>query len=263
MRRTLILLALHLAASAACSLRSPEAYLAVPARPEYLLRSPDSTETPYSSVPDRYSRTGPGWIDMRHGLGLRVEVAYFRDPDAERDVKNYLGLETVRYEATPDGRLAQAGAATVLDGRPQQQLAADRILSEAQRNLAHHRFFYQFLFTPTDLGRRAVLLSAETAEGLSALEKQLRTDPEALRCSISESCTVFPESSSASLEMEIFVNGSRQMIPWRTRLSRVVEDKPRVRLYRDYRGRRARVRLPRDDRKALALPLLPGDEIEW
>ncbi len=76
-------------------------------------------------------------------------------------------------------------------------------------------------------------------------------------------CTVFPEACSVSVEMKIFVNGKATSVIWGSTLGNIAKRPYHLRMKRLYAGQLRPVRLDPNDRKALLLPLLPGDEIIW
>ena len=58
--------------------RATTTFKVLRANPEYLLRSPDSKDTPFAEVRGQYTNVGPGWLELRPQMELRVENAYFR-----------------------------------------------------------------------------------------------------------------------------------------------------------------------------------------
>jgi hypothetical protein len=76
--RPVTLLAFALMFSPSCATRhAVTSFHVVPARPDYLLRSPDSKDTPFPDVLGRYANVGPGWVELRPEIELRVENAIF------------------------------------------------------------------------------------------------------------------------------------------------------------------------------------------
>jgi hypothetical protein len=262
--RLLTLLALSLMFSAACATRrAVTSFHVVPARPEYLLRSPDSKDTPFPDVLGRYANVGPGWVELRPEIELRVENAYFREGAPKRGLANFLGTEIARYQMLATGALEQIAIQSRVAQRPADQPPVQQLLSESQRRYAHHRLFYQVLVSKKADVRSAVLLSAASIDELYRLTEQLRTEPDSVCDGVSTHCTAFPEACSVSLEIEIVVNGARRSVPWSSVLVDVVERHRHVELFRAYTGRLVPVKIDPTDPSAFRLPLLPGDRVKW
>ena len=107
---------------------------------------------------------------------------------------------------------------------------------------------------------------AERSADWAAIVAELHEEDEVLLEELcgddSQSCTVFPETCSVALEVDIFVNASRRFVLWGSRLSGVAEPGSHPKLFRLYRGQWKRVELDANDPLALAVPLLPGDRVK-
>ena len=77
--------------------RAATAFRVLPAKPDYLLRSPDSKDTPFPEVLGRYTNVGPDWVELRPQIELRVENPYFREGAPKHGLANFLGTEIARY----------------------------------------------------------------------------------------------------------------------------------------------------------------------
>jgi hypothetical protein len=262
--RPVTLLAFALAFSPSCATRrAVTSFHVVPARPDYLLRSPDSKDTPFPDVLGRYAHVGPGWVELRPEIELRVENAYFREGAPKRGLANFLGTEIARYQMLATGALEQIAVQSRVAQRPADQPPVQQLLSETQRRYPHHRLFYQVLVSKKADIRSAVLLSAASMDDLDRLTEQLLIEPDSVCDGVSTHCTAFPEACSVSLEIEIVVNGAHRSIPWSSVLADVVERQRHVELYRPYTGRLAPVEIDPTDPSAFRLPLLPGDRVKW
>lgn len=246
-----------------CAARRAALFRVVPANPYYFLRSPEAEQTPFPDVLARYAGVGDGWVDLRPGIELRIENAYYREGTTQRDVANYLGTATVRYRVVADGSLQSERVEANLKYQPTDQPAIDQLLSLASRNRAFHRFFYQVLINQRDEHRRAVLLSAAGKDELDQLSEQLAADPGVVCGGESADCTVFPSTSTAALEIQIVVNGDRRAVTWRSEVRNVAVRPKHLKLLRLHDGRKTPVRIDPKDPEALRLPLLPGDRIDW
>ncbi len=77
----------------------------VPHTPNYLLRSPDASDTPFPEVLRNYNgfEPGHGGMDLRPGMELSIENAYYADGMPKRGLNGFLGTEVARYEVRPRG----------------------------------------------------------------------------------------------------------------------------------------------------------------
>jgi len=256
--------ALALALTVSCATRrSLTAFRVLPAKPDYLLRSPDSAETPFPEVLGRYTNVGPGWVELQPQIELRVENAYFREGAPKRGLANFLGTEIARYQVRQTGVLERIALQSRLTQRPADQPPVQQLLSEPQSLYPHHRLFYQVVWNKRADVRSAVLLGAESTDELNRFTAQLMSEPESVCDSVSTHCTVFPEACTASLEIEIVVNGAPRTVLWGSVLADAVERHRHVELFRPYADRLAPVKIDPHDRDAVRLPLLPGDHIKW
>ena len=181
----------------------------------------------------------------------------------KRGLANFLGTEIARYQMLSTGALEQIAVQSRLEQRPGDQPPVQQLLSESQKRYGHHRLFYQVLLNKKTDVRSAVLLSAESLDELDRVTEQLMSDPESVCGGSSTDCTAFPEACTASLEIEIVVNGHQRTVLWGSSLAEVTENHRRIELFRPHMGALAPVRIDPRDREALRLPLLPGDHIKW
>lgn len=258
-----LVLACALMASQSCATRrAGVSFRVLPAKPDYLLRSPDSQDIPFAEVLGRYTNVGSGWVELRPQIELRIENAYFREGAPKRGLANFLGTEIARYRVLATGSLEQIAVQSRLAQRPADQPAVQQLLSESQRLYGHHRLFYQVLLNKKTDVRSAVLLSAASTDELTRLTDQLMSEPDSVCGGVSTHCTAFPEACTASLEIEIVVNSAHRNVLWGSGLADVAENHRRVELFRPYMGTLAPVEIDPRDHDALRLPLLPGDRIK-
>src|SRR5579864_3041346 len=208
----------------------------LPAKPDYLLRSPDSKDTPFPEVLGRYTNVGPDWVELRPQIELRVENAYFREGAPKHGLANFLGTEIARYRMLATGELDQIAVQSRVAERPADQPPVQQLLGEPQRRYPHHRLFYQVLVSKKADIRSAVLLSAASIDELDRLTEQLLTEPDSVCDGSSTHCTAFPEACSASLEIEIVLNGAPRTVLWGSVLAGVAGRHRRVELLRPYLG---------------------------
>ena len=258
------ILALALALMLSCAARhSTTAFRVLPARPDYILRSPDSKEVPFPEVLSRYTKTGLDWVDLCPQIELRVENAYFREGAPKHGLANFLGTEIARYRVLATGALEQISVESRVEQPPADQPPVQQLLSEPQKRSHYHRFFYQVLLSKKSNVRNAVLLSAESTDELDRMTNQLMSEPESVCGDASSQCVVFPEACTVSLEIAVTVNGARRTVSWGSTLADFSENHRRVELFRRYQNDLTPVEVDTRDHEALRVPLLPGDVIKW
>lgn len=262
MRNHPALLALALASCSCALQRRDPSFHVIPGRPDYLLQSPDASETPFPQVLTRYNGfiPGSGQVDLRAGMELRIENAYYREGAPKHGLNGFLGTEIARYRITGGGELHLESVRSALKRRPVDQEPVQALIHSRQKRYPHHRFFYAIVFRREGSTRGSVLLGADSGDALDHLSTQLLRDPDSV-CDGSPRCTVFPEACSVALEMEIRVNGARRAVLWGSPLSSIASG-PNVSLRRVYNGRLTNVDLDPADPAARHLPLLPGDRVE-
>ncbi|MBV8895427.1 MAG: hypothetical protein JO051_02870 [Acidobacteriaceae bacterium] len=236
----------------------------MPATPNYSLRSPDSQETPFPEILKSYNgfEPGRGWMDLRAGMELRIENAYYRPGMPRRGLNGFLGTEVARYKVQARGGLELLSVDAMKD-RPSEELPVQQLMRPGQMHYRCYRFFYEVLFRRSGSVRGSVILGGETKDEIERIAMELLSDPDAVCSASSKNCTVFPEACSVSIEMEIVVNGAARNVLWGSPLSDVVGHSQHVELSRIYKGRLAPVKIDARDADALRLPLLPGDRVTW
>ena len=251
------------AARRGTALTGPGSFQVLRGTPEYLLRAPDSSETPFPELFNRYRNQGIGSVDLRPQMELRVEAAYYREGSVSRNPADYLGTEIARFQVRPNGRLQLISVQSGLKGPRGKQPPVQSLIRTAQRRYNHERFFYAVALNRRGQTRGAVLLGAGTAGELDRLTMQLRADPESVCGGRSTHCTVFPEACTASLDIEIVVNGAPRSVPWGNVLDSVASHPRSVEMLRVDAGRLVPVEIDSSDPAALKLPHMPGDRITF
>lgn len=258
-----LLAAMALAFSLSCATRRHAAvFRVVAANPEYLLRWPDAAETPIPEMLAHYTNIGPDWVELRPEMELRVENAYYREGAPKRGLANYLGTQVARYRVLPNGRLRGISAESGLVQLPADQPPVKQLLPSRQARYSHHRYFYQVVLNRRTRVQSAILLGAASKDEIERLTGQLGSAPDSVCSAGSGHCTVFPEACTVALEMEIVVNGAPRTVPWGSFVASVASPQT-VELSRPFAGRLVPVEMDASDPKALRLPLLPGDHIDW
>ncbi len=257
-------------AGAACALlmllgctatRAPRDFRVLPDKPEYRLRAPDGEEAPFRDVPRRFTASTSAWVDLRPGMELRIESAYYREGSTKRGLADFLGTEVARYQVRPSGVLRVASVQSGVEQYPRDQPSIEALVRGRQSR--RHRFFYEILLNRKAELRGAVLLSGASAAELDGLTAELLADPTSVCRPDSKRCSIFPESCTVSLEIEIVVNGAPQTVLWGSLLSSISPRVLGLKVHRPYRGHLVPVGFDASDPNALRLPLLPGDHISW
>jgi hypothetical protein len=261
--RTVLLILATLVSVSCVSRRAPETFRVLPAKPEYLLRDPAATETPFPEVLNRFTPLASAWVELRAEMELRVENAYYREGSTRRRLADFLGTQIAHYQVRRNGSLKFLVVESGVKEQPAGQPPVQSLVSASQTRYRYHRFFYEILLNRKSELRGAVLLGASSAAELDRFAAQLFADPLSVCNAGSPQCSVFPETCTASLEIEIVVNGAPRTVLWGSFLAGVVPRPRHVGVLRSYRGRLVPVEIDPSDPNALRLPLLPGDHIQF
>jgi len=231
--------------------------------PNYLLRSPDATETPFPEVLSRYSEVGDtqGWL-LHPDTELDIENAYYREGAPKHGIANFIGTEKAVYQVR-SGSLRLVSVQSALEQRPADQPPVQELIGASRLHYRYYRYFFQIVFRQKAGVRGAVLLGASSMDELNVLATRLIADPDAVCAGQSPHCAVFPEACTVALEMQITVNGAARTVVWGSLLDSVATHPRTLRLSRWHDGRLIPVELDAGDANALRLPLLPGDRVEW
>ncbi|MGA8028805.1 MAG: hypothetical protein WB992_16805 [Bryobacteraceae bacterium] len=249
--------------STSCATWHGRSFRVLPAAPNYLVRSPDSLETPFPEVLRRYNGfdAARGWMDLHPKMELRIENAYYQPGMPRKGLNGFLGTEVARYIVRSNG--LQVLSVQSMNDRPKDDPPVQELIRPAQTRFRYHRFFYAIVFKRSGEDQGSVLLGANDQAALDHLAAELGTDPDSVCHAGSTNCTVFPEACSVSIEMEIVVNGAARNMLWGSRLESVAEHPSHIELLRLYEDRLIPVKLEARDPKVLRLPLLPGDHVNW
>jgi hypothetical protein len=238
-------------------------YRVLPQTPSYVLKSPDHRETAFRDILQNYNGFERGFpsVDLRPGMGIRVENAYYEKGASRKGLKGYMGTEVAGYEVTARG--LQLVSVIPMKNRPESDLPVENLILPAHLKFRYYRLYFEILFDRKKDEHGSVLLAADSLADLNHLSDQL-SDPEKVCGATSTQCTVFPEACSVSVEMNIVVNGKPQLTNWGSLLSSVVTNPPRhLAMKRLYGARLTAVKIDPQDSIGLSLALLPGDQIVW
>ncbi len=235
----------------------------LPAEPSYVIHSPDAAETPFPEVLSRYSDVGPpqGWL-LHSYTELRVENAYYREGIPKHGIDGFIGTQSAVYRVRVRG-LQLLSVRSELARRPKDQLPVQDLIGPEQQHYRYYRYFFQIVFRRKADVRGAVLLGADSLDELNRLAAELLEDPDAVCGGSSKHCAAFPEACTVALQMEISVNGVRNVVGWGNTLGSVAAHPRMLKLSRIDNGALTSVEIDAGDPNALRLPLLPGDRIEY
>jgi hypothetical protein len=243
--------------------RGSGSFRVLPGQPNYLLRSPESRDTPFPEVLSRYSEVGEsqGWL-LHPNTELHIENAYYREGAPKHGVANFIGTEKAVYQVRGKG-LRLMSAQSVLEQSPADQAPVQELIGTPRLHYRYYRYFFQIVFRQKASARGAVLLGAATRAELDALAARLPQDPDVVCGGSSPHCAVFPEACTVALEMQVSVNGAARSVAWGSLLDSIAKSPRKLQLFRLDQGRLRPVEMDPRDPMALRLPLLPGDRIEW
>jgi len=209
----------------------------------------------------------PSWVDLRPGMEFRVEGAYYREGSPRRNSTDYLGAEAATYEVRSNGTLRLRSVSSFLNEQPGKEQPRDQPAVQMlirPRNLTwrHHRLFFPVVMSRTGAIHPAVLLGSRSIAQLDNLTKQLLGEHSVCNPG-SNSCNPLPAWCTASVAIEITVNGTARRVIWGSTLGSVAAHPRHIELLRVGNGRLAPVQVDATDPEALRLPLLHGDQVSW
>jgi hypothetical protein len=89
----------------------------------------------YDEVLKAYTACGGGRIELKPRMGLFIQYALFREGSTEQTPESYFGTESIRYEIEEPGELAEIGAVSRMDPRPQDAPPVDQLVSQRHREI--------------------------------------------------------------------------------------------------------------------------------
>jgi hypothetical protein len=236
------------------------------------MRPNESLFNAYGYRPDR------GALDLKPGMRLKIERAYFRTAEAgeeEHAAKNFLGVSTIYFAVglSSNGkiRFQQVGkiryspaslARKVRDG------SRDLGLLGVPEELHYRLLFYTYL-VPTERVLSAVIIGASNASQLDGLGEQLHTFPDAgckrAAATNGAACLEFDGFVTLTSQINVELNGKPKFIDWGARIKDVLSQNslPSLRIQRRYLNSYYDVRFDPADSNVLSLALVGGDRLSW
>ena len=199
------------------------------------------------------------WIELLPGMTLKLESAYYREGSARNSASDYLGTTIAQYTVQPNGRLQQTSL-TKLRAQPRDQAAVENLIPPGVLRRRNHTFSFRVALNRKGGTQAAVLLGANSPGELD----RIATRADAACGSKSTSCAVFPPLCTASLEIEVVVNGAARKVLWSTSVMGITGQTPaQVELNRPEGGKLVAVPLSARDADSLRTRLRHGDRVSW
>jgi hypothetical protein len=235
------------------------------------------TESFYNAYGYRIGRRG---LDLKPGIRLKIERAYFRaakSGEGEYDSSLFLGLSTtffdVEWTSENKTRFQQVGGSQYSPG----SLAHE--VEQGNRDLAvgslpqepHYRLFFYSYLVPQKHQRSAVIMGADSASQLDELDRQLRALP-AKSCESAANaaaCLEFEGFVTLSSQIRVEINGKIQFLDWGAAVKDVLPKNRGMKTLKSLKIQRRYMNSYRDlsfdpkDSKILSLGLVGGDRLAW
>jgi hypothetical protein len=236
-------------------------------------------ESLFNAYGYRVERSG---LDLKPGMRLKIERAYFRPAEAgeeERAAKNFAGVSTMHFdvELTSNGmtRFRQVGdikyspkslAQTVQEG------SRDLGLGEVPPELHYRLLFYTYL-VPKKYQRSAAIIGSRDAGQLDELDRALRAQSDA-NCTTASAahevtCFEFDGFVTLSCQISVELNGKAKFVDWGAKLKDVLSKDGQaaapksLKIQRRFLNSYYDVRFAPGDSHVLSLALVGGDRLRW
>lgn len=229
----------------------------------------------------RYLFGNQGYIELGPGMRLFIERSIFRNEAGDTNqVSNYLGERKTYYDVAGS---PVKGTALKRDGEWRSKGLPSRAGAEyPDTGLAHQfagmrelRLFVFTLFVPPQVRRNSLLIGVRNPEDMVDITQAIQKDLE-IPCKELASrgavCASFDGVVSASVEMDVMVNGRRRYFPIGSTVETAMAGvSPRaeaaalqtLRIQRLFRGGYRDVRFRPNNPELPKLELFAGDRISW
>jgi hypothetical protein len=228
---------------------------------------------------------GKGAMDLRPGLRLEIERAYYRDTDvsaAAKTLANYIGTSTATYDVVEKHARSIQFHLNGVEDKPQELAKRhDRGIPDFRlERLAGAAPFYRLLlasdFVPERIKRSALLVGSSSVDRINAVTSQFQAH-HGLGCAdLAQGpdvlCVEFDGEVSVSPQVQVVVNGKTRFVSWGSNIKRVLGDQTgeqiattmkTLRAERLFDLRYSEIQFPRDDDGILDLTLVGGDRVSW
>jgi hypothetical protein len=204
------------------------------------------------------------YVDLLPQTELHILTAYFKEGAPRTGIEGYLGTASAEYRARPTGGLELTREESNVAAFPADQPPPRELIRPSQRRHRKYRFYYAVVFTQKGSASNSVLLGANSADDIERLGAQLLAEPDSICSGDSPHCTIFPKTTTVSVAMQIFVNGTPKTVQWRTNLASVTPGARHIEITRRSAvGRLTATVINMADPAAVRTFLLPGDQVKW
>jgi hypothetical protein len=225
-----------------------------------------ATRRPGAKVPPPASTMASRveYVDLLPQTELHILTAYFKEGAPRTGIEGYLGTESADYRARVSRGLQLVREESQVATHPADQPPARELIPLSQRRHRKYRFYYAVVFARKGSTNSSVLLGANSQEEIERLGTQLLADPDSVCAGGSPHCTIFPKTTTVSVAMQIFVNGTPKIVQWRTILASLTPGAHRIEVTRrSATGRVTATMIDMADPAAVRSVLLPGDQVKW
>jgi hypothetical protein len=223
-------------------------------------------------------RAGRSSVDLKPGMRLKIERAYFRAAEAddeEHTTENSIGVGAVTYEVQLGGdakiRFRQMGNVRYSPRSLSEAVQnSDRDLSlSALPQERHYRLFFYTVLVAKEHKLSAAILGAEKPSELDDLDEELRKHPDAA-CKYAAAtpdvaCVEFDRFVALTPQIEVELNGKPRFFDWGTRIKDILpmDSLKSLRIQRRFMNSYSEVHFDRRDANLFSLPLVSGDRLTW
>jgi hypothetical protein len=227
-------------------------------------------------------RLGRRGMDLKRGVRVRIERAYFRPADAGEDpygAKYFLGLSSVYFDAESDNDnntlFRQVGNIQYSTGSLNQvsakEVQGDLALGSLPPEHRYRLFFYSY-FVADKRRRSAAIIGSGDVGQPEALDQEFQANPEKSCNDIDGStgaiCLAFDGFVTLSTQIRLELNGNTTFAEWGVRvkdvLPKTLGSRKSIRVQRRFAADRYYdVRFDPKESTILSLVLVGGDRVTW
>ncbi len=229
----------------------------------------------------RYLFGSGGYIELAPGMRLFIERSIFRDESGDTNQpSNYLGERKTYYDVVGSpakGIALKRHGVWRSKGLPSRAGSEypDTGLSRRCARMRALRLFVLTLFVPPKVSRNSLLIGVRNPQDMVRVTQTIRKDPE-IPCDELSSrdvvCASFDGVVSASVEMNVIVNGRRRYFPIGSTVETAMADVPpqaqaaalqTLRIQRLFHDAQRNLQFNARNPELPKLALFAGDRISW
>jgi hypothetical protein len=229
----------------------------------------------------RYSFGTEGYVKLKPGMRLFIERSIFRNPsESTEKVSNYWGERKVYYEIAGEkgkGIALRRSGEWRSKGLPARAGAEfpDTELAGQFAGMRALRLFVLTLFVPPNVHRNSLLIGVRDPQEMIRATEEIKQNAE-IPCKAlpaqGTACASFEGVVSASVEMNVAVNGHVQHFPIGSTVETAMAGVSKgnysaalatLRIRRLFRGTYRDVKFAAGNPEVPRLPLFAGDRITW